>query len=363
MPTDKTTESLRVLEELAASSSSSGVSQYSSLDKDLTKQTEQINIERSNNIIRNAQEVYGEDSSKIFEVWQMQTLDFDLKGSAKDYYWKTYENLYGDKDIARQSINDSISFRLKNFGSTGEKEYYLREALSNSPDWLQEKYNPVLSSLMAINQTKDVEKLRLIYQKNINDNVKTIASGGDLDPGISEDNHLKDFEKAETMGLLPGSSIIDGRLSVTNKTGKTQPIWSVNNVSEVFDDAPNITPSPFESSFYRNSVRNNIRDYVSTNVQQSRFKVGEQNKLLKSSVLYEVRQGNIPIDEWGNMAALVEDTTENPTVSVMFLLLEGIKGQMDKDPDMPEDDVVNLVLTVANQYRYLLEGDNDASTT
>jgi hypothetical protein len=69
-----------------------------------------------------------------------------------------------------------------------------------------------------------------------------------------------------------------------------------------------------------------------------------------------MRQGNIPVDRWGDMAALTEDPTISSFENLGYLFYQGILGHIDNNPDIKDGEIAQFVNLVVDKYAHLLAG-------
>jgi hypothetical protein len=358
---NKNENPLQKLEEIASDAGMVSTD-YNEVNDQLKQHSANVSIKKSEEIAQYATNLYGEDNQKVFDTWYAGTSDFDLNKDTKKYYWDKYESLAGDKNIAREALSNQVRTRLNSLETTAEKEYYIRDNLNRWPDWMAKEYEPSLANLMIVNQTKDMMKGELVYKTSTLNKVSSILSNTELTPDIPEEDHINDFLKLETLGVLSGATIVDGRVGVSNENREFQPAWSINNSSEISDKA--IKSTPAELAFLRDSVFGEIKDLVSVNLSEGRNKIKDQNKELKFSMLYEMRQGNIDMDKWGDVASMIETPSDNPISSLLILFDEGIKGMIDKaeegsEHSMNEKEVVNMINLAFTKYGHLFGALNN----
>ena len=354
-------QSLQKLEQIASDSGMSS-NNYQEINNQLKQHTDNLSIKKSEEVAGYATRLYQDDPQKAFDTWYSGTSDFDLNKDTKKYYWNKYEELIGDPQLAKEVLSNQVKTRLNTLETTAEKEYYIRDNLNRWPDWMAKEYEPSLANLMIVNQTKDMMKGELVYKTSTLDKVSSVLSDSELSPDISEQEHINDVLKLETLGVLSGASVVNGRIGVTNETQEFQPAWSINNSSEISDKA--IKSTPAELAFLRDSVFNEIKDLVSVNLSEGRSKIKQQNQELKFIMLNEMRQGNVEMDKWGDVASMIETPSEDPMGSLLFLFDQGIKGMIDKaeegsDHSMNEKEVVNMINLAFTKYGHLFGALNN----
>jgi len=330
---------------------------YDTLNSNLETRSNNMSINKSNEVISQAKRLYGDDQESVFKTWMAGTRDFNLNKDTRKYYWDTYDSLTGDPKLSQESLREQTRGELKKFNNTFEKESYLRDNLDKWPEWLEKEYEPVLASFMMMNQSKDMLKGQMAYKEDtLNKVTKMLQSeDSDLDPDISVSDHVSDFKKFATLGLLDGAMITNGRLSVTNQDGEVEPAWSVSNASKVTGEESEENPAV--SAFLRDSVQEEMTNAVSLKLDASRNKIKEQTKQLNTSVFYEMRQGNVPVDRWADMAALTEDPTISASDNLKFLFTEGIRGYIDTHPNITGQEINKFINLIVDKHANLITGE------
>tara|TARA_R110001592_G_scaffold158191_2_gene389327 strand:+ start:48872 stop:49957 length:1086 start_codon:yes stop_codon:yes gene_type:complete len=349
---NKKENSLQKLEQIAGDAGMTS-NTYEKINEPLRQHSANVSIQKSEESAKQAIQTYGEDSDKVFDAWYSDTSDFDLNEDTRKYYWDKYETLAGDKNVAREALSNQVKSRLKTLETTSEKEYYIRDNLNRWPDWMIEKYEPSLANLMIVNQTKDMMKGETVYRDSTLNKVSSLLDSESLAPDIAEEDHINDLLKLETLGFLSGAVISDGRIGVTNREQEFQPAWSVKNQEEISDKYT--MSSPAELAFLRDSVSSGIKDLVSVNLSEGRSNIKNQSNELRFAMLSEIRQGNIEMDRWGDVASMIENPGDDPIGSLLFLFDEGIKGMIDKaeqgsDSSVNEKEVVTMINNAFIKY-------------
>tara|TARA_E500000318_G_scaffold111669_1_gene131143 strand:- start:424 stop:1506 length:1083 start_codon:yes stop_codon:yes gene_type:complete len=352
----KPQKSLEKLEEIANDSGYGQQQNYESLDTQLQSHSSNMSIRKSEEIATQAANLYGDDQQKVFDTWYAGTNDFDLNKDTKKYYWDKYEKLAGDPSVAKDALSLQVRKKLSSLETTAEKEYYIRDNLNRWPDWLTEQYEPSLANLMIVNQTKDMLKGETVYKKATAEKVNSLLNSSPLSPDIAEGDHVNDLLKLETLGVLSGATVAEGRIGITNKNQEFQPAWSIENSSDVTENA--VVSSPAEAAFLRDSVQSDIKKAVALNLEESRNMINSQNQELKFSMLSEVRQGNVDMDKWGDVASMIESGSDDPLGSLLFLFEEGLLGMMDQktqgtDEPIKDKEINDMVMLAFVKYANL----------
>tara|TARA_E500000305_G_scaffold85616_1_gene71720 strand:+ start:354 stop:1436 length:1083 start_codon:yes stop_codon:yes gene_type:complete len=352
----KPQKSLEKLEEIANDSGYGQQQNYETLDTQLQSHSSNMSIKKSDQIAAQAMSLYGDDQQKVFDTWNAGTSDFDLNKDTKNYYWKKYSELAGSPEIAKDALSSQVRKKLSSLETTSEKEYYIRDNLNKWPDWLTKEYEPSLANLMMVNQTKDMLKGETVYKKATEDKLNSLLQSSYLSPNIAEEDHVKDLLKLETLGFLSGATIVDGRVGVTNKNQKFQPAFSIKNASEITDES--IPSSPAESAFLRDAVQTDVKDAVSMNLKESRSRLKSQHDELRFTMLSEVRQGNVDIDRWGDVASMIESPSDDSLGSLLFLFEEGLLGMLDQktqgtDEPVKDKEINDMVMLAFTKYANL----------
>ena len=357
MKSQKSLEKLEKLEEIANDSGYGQQQNYESLDTQLQSHSSNMSIKKSEEVAKQAINLYGDDSQKVFDTWYAGTSDFDLNENTKKYYWDKYSELAGNSSVAKDALSSQVKKKLSSLETTAEKEYYIRDNINRWPDWLTKQYEPSLANLMIVNQTKDMLKGETVYKKATEDKINSLLKGSYLSPDISEEDHVKDLLKLETLGILSGASITGGRVGITNANQEFQPAWSITNSSDITDKA--MVSSPAESAFLRDSVQNDIKSAVTQNLKDSRDIVKNQNQELRFTMLSEIRQGNVDIDRWGDVASMIESPSDDSIGSLMFLFEQGLMGMLDQktegtDEPINDKEINDMVMLAFTKYANLI---------
>ena len=128
--------------------------------------------------------------------------------------------------------SDFINVTLNEVGlinGVSNKEFLLRDRISNSPPWAQEILGPELAKYSTSVANANFSKASQVYSKSLGEKLNKFMINVALDPDVSVEQHTADFLRMEQLNLLDVANVVNGRVGAYDGTGQFIPGFAVEN--------------------------------------------------------------------------------------------------------------------------------------
>ena len=262
--------------------------------------------------------------------------------NADDIFGFAEKEFPGSPDQARGEIRNRAMSELDSSDST-VKEQRLRNQMTKAPSWLVNEMAPELDSLSASNSNKNLAKSKMIYSRTLEQKIQNLNLT-ELDPDVPVEVHLDEMVKLEAMGLLDTARVVNGRLTVVNPNGQIQPAFAITKDIESMGF---MDPNSPENQLIFTVAPKIFKPHIEAAISNSSDSTGMTNRASSGAAIRMLRDGSLPIDEWGDALSLIN---ENQSGGIEA----GLEGLVKKNPFMNEDEAYKNSIDIMMKYGDIL---------
>jgi len=314
-------------------------------------------VQRVKQITELANKMYPSDPNNRFDFWKSKLNVGELPQGGKQAYWKTYESIHPEGiDGATRDFVTTTRKELDYIPGMAEKEFFLRERITQTPDWAKKQLEPILAEVSTTVANANYNKAQQVYVSDLQTRVNTFLSNQQLDPDVAIDDHVNDMLKLEQMNLMEMASVMNGRVGVMKGGKSFVPAFGLEDSDQVIKD-PTITPSLEEQFVVREIGLQPIKDAVTTNVTSSRSKIKTQEVTSKNIAQQYLRQGKYDMFSWDKAFSMM------PDVSMQDRITMGLRGEITTGRIKTEKELAQSIYTALSKYGDQLNGPTTAPTT
>ena len=299
-----------------------------------------------------AERMYPNSKDNQFAYWKKNTDISSLSNETKKEYWKFYQELNprGFESTKDDFINVTKRELSQIYGVTS-KEFFLRDRISNSPDWVKPILEEELAKVSTIVANANYNKSAQVYAKDVQNRATMFLSNVSLDPDISIDDHTNDLVKLEQLNLMDVATVLNGRAGVFNEAGAFVPSFAINNRSDIFKADAYGAPSVAEQMKVKDVSLPYFKKAIEESIYMNRATIKTQERTSELEATKLLEQGNFNIDRWGEAFSML------PEADPQEQIIRGIKGEISAKRVNTYKELAQTVYAAMNQYGNML-GEN-----
>jgi len=303
-----------------------------------------------------ANRMYPNNPANRFNYWKKNVNIDGMSNSARNEYWKTYQNIHPrGLDGAKSDFVNVTLNEINLINGVSNKEFFLRDRLDNSPSWAKEVLEPELAKLSTTVANANLSKASQVYSKSLQEKVNTFILQNELDPDVSVEQHTADFVRLEQLNLFDVANVVNGRIGIYGQNNQFVPGFAVENRQQVFPKDQFGAPSFAEQVLVRDNAINPIKQAVDMKLaaQRSAISMQERQSAMEATKLLE--QGFYTIDRWGEAFSI------NAESSPKDQIIRGLKGEIASKRITNEQELAESIYTAMTKYPTMF-GDLNGTT-
>lgn len=309
---------------------------------------EEINktaIAKVNDITNLANQMYPQDATSRFKFWQKEIDVSQLPAAAKNVYWKNYETLHPDGiDGATKDFVNVTKRELDSIPGMSQKEFFLRERVTQTPDWARKQLEPLLAEVSTTVANANLNKAQQVYVSDLDTRVNAFLSKVQLDPDVAIEDHANDMMKLEQMNLLEMAQVQNGRVGFTKDGTKFVPAFGLEDSAQVLQNSA-VTPSLGEQVLVREVGLSPIKNAVESNVTKGRREIQMQEQTSKTIATQYLRDGIYKMAAWDKAFSLIPDMPMEDRV------LLGLQGEINAGRITSEKELAQAIYMTIDKYK------------
>lgn len=329
------------LQKIASEASAKAVVSESDSAEMITKQE----VSKISEVSELASKMYPNDAASRFNYWKRNIKIDGMSNDARNFYWKQYEQMHPRGVEGAKS--DFINVTLNEVGlinGVSNKEFFLRDRISNSPTWAQAMLEPELAKYSTTVANANFSKANQVYSRTLSEKMNRFVMNSDLDPDVSVDQHTSDFLRMEQLNLLDVAAVVNGRVGAYDNNGRFVPGFAVDSRRMVLPNDSFGVPSAAEQVLVRDTATKPIKDAVETKIVNQRSMIAQQERQSAMEVSKLLEQGHYEIDRWGEAFSI------NPEASSRDQVIRGLKGEISAGRIKSEKELVEGIYTAMVKY-------------
>lgn len=292
-----------------------------------------------------ANNMYPEDATSRFDFWKSKMNVNDLPQGVRKDYWKTYESMHPEgNDGAKRDFVDVTKRELGMIPGMSQKEFFLRERVTQTPDWARKELEPLLAEVSTTVANANYNKAQQVYVSDLNTRVNAFLSQQQLDPDVAIDDHVNDMLKLEQMNMMDMASVVNGRVGILKGGKQFVPAFGLNSSDQIMSDAA-VNPSVQEQFVVREIGLQPIKDAVTTNVYSSRKQIERQEVTSSQIAKSYLRDGKYSVDEWDKAFSML------PDMSMEDRLVLGLRGEIAAGRIKNEKQLAQTIYQAIDKYK------------
>ena len=272
-----------------------------------------------------------------YEAWTKwyNKIKPSIDSKTADDIWSVAESQFpGSADQAKDWLRQSTK-EVTSKADKASQEIAMRNEMSTSPSWLVNEMIPDLQDTSAVVSTQNLGKAKAVYKKSLEQKLDMLDLT-QLDPEVPVETHIEDAIKLEMLGMLDGSSIVNGRFVSINQEGQIQPAFSIPyDVGLGGPELENI------QSVAMPLLKNKIASAIS--FASAQVEMG--NRASGGAYIEMLKNGDLEMDEWQNAISMLGDADG--------VVNAGIQGMSQKNPFRSDEDIMSSAIDINNIRRGL----------
>lgn len=302
-------------------------------------------VQKVNQITELASKMYPEDMNSRFDFWKSKLNVGELPQGGKQAYWKTYESMHPEGiDGATKDFVTITKKELDFIPGMAEKEFFLREQITKSPDWAKKQLEPILAEVSTTVANANYNKAQQVYMSDLQTRVNAFLSNQQLDPDVAIDDHVNDMLKLEQMNLMEMASVMNGRVGIMKDGRSFVPAFGMTDSEQIIKDAA-IAPSLEEQFVVREIGLQPIKEAVTNNISSSRSKIKTQEITSKNIAQQYLRQGKYDMFSWDKAFSMM------PDVPMQDRVIMGLQGEIDAGRITNEKQLAQAIFMATEKYK------------
>jgi hypothetical protein len=265
------------------------------------------------------------DPLKAWQEW-FREIRSDITSNSADDIWTMAEQEFpGSPDDAKNWLRGDIAAEIEDSDPV-IKEQKLRNRMMTSPEWAAQENLPELNRLGGTVTNQNLTKVRAMYATSLEQKIMQLQLT-ELDPDVPIEVHVEDLMTLESLNALDGAQIVNGRVSVVNPNGQVQPAFSVREAQ-----SKEMDPTSPELQMVYSVAPRIFKEAVESAIAVSQENLKLANKAASGASINMLKNGSLPMDEWGNALNLIGDKTGGIGL--------GLEGMLAKKPNMSEEELL-----------------------
>lgn len=309
---------------------------------------EEINkaaIAKVNEVTALANQMYPQDANSRFDFWKSQVDIAGLPSGAKNTYWKNYETMHPDGiDGATRDFINVTKRELDMIPGMSQKEFFLRERVTQTPDWARKELEPLLAQVSTTVANANLNKAQQVYASDLDTRVNAFLSKVQLDPDVAIEDHVNDMMKLEQMNLLEMAQVKNGRVGFMKDGTQFVPAFGLQDSDQVLQNRA-VTPSLGEQVLVREVGLQPIKNAVESNVTKGRREIETQEQTAKAIATRSLRDGIYQMAAWDKAFSLIPDMPMEDRVVL------GLQGEINSGRIRDEKQLAQAIYMTIDRYR------------
>lgn len=309
---------------------------------------EEINkaaVAKVNEVTALANQMYPQDANSRFDFWKSQMDIAELPTAAKNTYWKNYETMHPDGiDGATRDFVNVTKRELDMIPGMSQKEFFLRERVTQTPDWARKELEPLLAQVSTTVANANLNKAQQVYVSELDTRVNSFLSKVQLDPDVAIEDHVNDMMKLEQMNLLEMAQVKNGRVGFMKDGTQFVPAFGLQDSDQVLQNRA-VTPSLGEQVLVREVGLQPIKNAVEFNVTKGRREIETQEETAKVVATRYLRDGKYTMDTWDKAFSML------PDMSMEDRVVMGLQGEMAAGRIKNEKQLAQAIYQSVNKYK------------
>lgn len=272
-----------------------------------------------------------------YEAWTKwyNKIKPSIDSKTADDIWSVAESEFpGSSDQAKDWLRQSTK-GVTSKADKASQEIAMRNEMSTSPSWLVNEMVPDLQDTAATVSTQNLGKANAVYKKSLEQKLDTLNLT-ELDPEVPVETHIEDAIKLEMLGMLDGSSVVNGRFASVNEQGQIQPAFSISyDMGLGGPELENIQAVAMPI----------LKNKISSAISFASAQVEMGNRASGGAYLDMLKKGDLGMDEWQNAISMLGDSDG--------VIGAGISGMARKNPYMSNEDIMSSAIDINNIRRGL----------
>jgi hypothetical protein len=336
-----------------ASESVSGTVAVSTKEQELIDTQDVAKIKQ---VAEVATKMYPNNPANRFNYWKKNINIDGMSNTARNEYWKTYQNIHprGLEGAQSDFVNVTLN-EINLISGVSNKEFFLRDRLDNSPAWARAILEPELAKLSTTVANANLSKANQVYSKSLSDKINNFILQNDLDPDVSVEQHTADFVRLEQLNLFDVANVVNGRIGIYGQSNEFIPGFAVENRQQVFPKDQFGSPSFVEQVLVRDSAINPIKQAVDMKLSAQRSAISRQERQSAMEATKLLEQGFYTIDRWGEAFSI--NAESNPQDQI----IRGLKGEISSKRITNEQELAESIYTAMSKYPTMF-GDLNGTT-
>lgn len=272
-----------------------------------------------------------------YEAWTKwyNKIKPSIDSKTADDIWSVAESQFpGSADQAKDWLRQSTK-EVTSKADKASQEIAMRNEMSTSPSWLVNEMIPDLQDTSAVVSTQNLGKAKAVYKKSLEQKLDMLDLT-QLDPEVPVETHIEDAIKLEMLGMLDGSSIVNGRFVSINQEGRIQPAFSI----------------PYDMGLGGPELENIqsvamplLKNKIASAISFASAQVEMGNRASGGAYIEMLKNGDLEMDEWQNAISMLGDADG--------VVNAGIQGMSQKNPFRSDEDIMSSAIDINNIRRGL----------
>jgi hypothetical protein len=294
----------------------------------------ELNEKKKKKLVQDLHKYRGmyEDPYKAWTNWYRDSSKNISSDIADDVWSEAEKEFPGSPDQAKQWMRDEMQASVESVDPSA-REIAMRNKLSQAPSWLGQEMLPQLQSTSATVSNQNLTKAKSAYKRVLDQKISKLDLT-QLDPEVPVEQHVMDAIKAEMLGLLEATKIINGRFTAINPDGQPQPLFSIQ------DDATMAGP---EQQYITELAEPLFTKYIQSAMSENTEMLQLDNRAATGATLQQLKSGDLDISEWQSAIGLIGDSDG--------AIEAGIQGLVKKNPYMDQEELLSSALDINNIKR------------
>jgi hypothetical protein len=303
---------------------------------------------------KRAMSMYPNAPEDRFNYWKKSVDTTGLSNEAKQYYWKAYQDLNprGFEGTKEDFINVTAR-ELKQISGTTAKEFFLRDRIANSPDWVKPILEPELAKISTVVANANYNKSAQVYADDVRGRSKVFLSKATLDPDTAIDDHTNDLVRLEQLNLLDVADVVNGRAGVYKDDGTFVPSFAIKDRNDIFNNDIYGSPSAAEQLKVKETASPYFKEAIEESIYMNRNKIKQDERASEAAATKMLEEGKFTVDKWGEAFSMVPESDKRQQI------IRGIKGEIAAKRVSSYKDLAQTIYTAMSQYGDMLGDMNN----
>ena len=292
-----------------------------------------------------ANNMYPTDASSRFDFWKSKINPNELPQGVRTDYWKTYETMHPDGiDGAKRDFVDVTKRELDMIPGMSQKEFFLRERVTQTPDWARKELDPLLAQVSTTVANANYNKAQQVYVSDLYTRINAFLFEEQLDPDVAIDDHVNDMLKLEQMNMMDMASVVNGRVGIMKNGKQFIPAFGLNSSDQIMRDTA-VNPSVGEQVVVQELARLPIKTAVADNVTMSRSTIARQEQTSSTIARRWLEEGKYDMNNWDKAFSLM------PNMKIEDMVITGLRGEIASGRIKTEKQLAQAIYQSVDKYK------------